>query len=219
MPKKSRPAAPSPKAKRTQADPSEEAAPGRLRYGLFLRNLLLAAVPVAVVWFFLTPLLDNLLRVGGEALVHLTEIPNVTDLLPAVSDSHYALVHRLDFPPARRAVSSFRVTDIHFPWVILGALFLAVPGVPLKERFRRLSWAGLAMLAFQFILVLFWVKFIYATQLGDWSLENYSAFARNFWGLGKHVLDLPIKLALPFALWVAAYLDRLLPGRDETLNG
>lgn len=191
---------------------------GGLRFGAFLRNLLLAVIPVALVWLLLTPLLDNVLRAGGEALAHLTESPNVTQLLPAASDPHYARLHRLDFPPARRNVSSFRVTDIHFHLVLLGVLFLAVPGVPWKRRLANLGWAFLVLLAFDLLLVLFWVKFIYATQLGAWSVETYGPFARNFWGLGKHVLNLPIKLALPFALWTAFYLDRLLAGRGGQDN-
>lgn len=192
---------------------------GGLRFGLFLRNLLLAIVPVVLVWMLLTPLLDNLLRTAGENLVHLTESPDVTRLYPAATDSHYAQVQRVDFPPARRNVSTFRVTDVHFHFVLLGVLFLAVPAIPWRQRLSRLGWAALALLLFDVVLVLFWVKFIYATQLGAWSLENYTPFARNFWGLGKHVLDLPIKLALPFALWVGFYLDRLLPGRGESAAG
>jgi hypothetical protein len=70
---------------------------------------------------------------------------------------------------------------------------------------------------FQVLLVLFWVEFTYTTQLGTWSLEHYGAFARNFWGLGKHLLDLPIKLALPFILWAAFYLGRLLPEPDHDI--
>ena len=54
--------------------------------------------------------------------------PNVTDLLR--KDEHFAYVSRIDFPPARSLVYSFRTTDVHFHLVMLGALFLAVPGVP-----------------------------------------------------------------------------------------
>ena len=57
------------------------------------------------------------------------------------------------------------------------------------------------------------VKVAYATQLGTWSLEHYGPFARNFWGLLHHLLDLPFKLALPFALWAAFYLPLLLGSR------
>jgi hypothetical protein len=54
------------------------------------------------------------------------------------------------------------------------------------------------------------VKFVYATQLGDWSMSHYGAFARNFWGLGKHLMDLPFKLALPLVLWAAFYFEPLM---------
>lgn len=202
--------------KKTAAPRSSAAAPeaGRFAYGPFLRNLFLALVPVIVLWVALTPFYNNFLRIAGENLVHFTESPDVTQLLPAVTDRHYTLIHRLDFPPARRAVSSFRTTDLHFHLVLLGVLFLAVPGVPWKRRLANLGQALLLAIVFHLVLVLFWVKFHYATQLGAWSLENYGAFARNFWGLGKHMLDLPVKLALPFVLWVGFYLGRLLPGRE-----
>ena len=83
------------------------------------------------------------------------------------------------------------------------------------RRLANLGQAALLLLAFDVVLVLLWVKFIYATQLGTWSLEHYGAFGRNGWGLAKHVADLPIKLALPFALWAGFYLRRLLPARDD----
>ena len=54
------------------------------------------------------------------------------------------------------------------------------------------------------------MKFVYATQLGSWSLANYGAVARNLYGMGKHLLDLPIKLALPLILWASFYFGRLL---------
>ena len=55
----------------------------------------------------------------------------------------------------------------------------------------------------------FWVKFIYATQLGSWSLEQYGALTRNVWGMGKHVLDLPVKLGLPLLLWAVSFWEEL----------
>jgi hypothetical protein len=197
-------------------EPRREPAAGadRFAYGRFLLHLLLAVVPVALVWVALTPVLDNFLRIGGEAFVQLTEVPNVTELLPAAADPHYAVIHRRDFPPARANVTTFRVTDVHFHLVLLGVLFLAVPGVPWRRRLLRLGQAALILLAFDVVLVLLWVKFTYATQLGDWSVEHYGPFARNAWGLAKHVADLPIKLALPFALWAGFYLGLLLPRRD-----
>lgn len=184
----------------------------------FLRNLLLAIVPVYAVWALAAPTYDRVLLAGGQTLVHLAESPDVTRLLPAYQDPHYGWIDRLDFPPSRRRVRSFRVTDLHFHLVLLGALFLAVPGISWRERLTALGWALLVAFGFHLLLVLFWVKFVYATQLGAWSSEHYGAFGRNFWGLGKHLLDLPVKLALPFALWAVFHLRRLLPGRPEATS-
>lgn len=190
---------------------SRSAAQPALPYRRFLRNLLLWLLPVVVVWLALTPFYNRFLLSAGGNLVRLVESPNVSELVQAYEDPSYARVLRLDFPPARRAVGSFRLTDLHFHLILLAVLFLAVPGVPWRERLGNLGWALLIALVFHLVLVLFQVRFIYATQLGAWSMEHYGAFARNFWGLGKHLLDLPFKLALPLALWGVFYLRRLLP--------
>ena len=99
-------------------------------YRRFLRNLLLALVPVVVVWVALTPFYNRFLAVAAGNLVHLLESPDLTDLATYPEDPNYVRILRRDFPPAKRAVYSLRMTDIHFHLVLLGALFLAVPGVP-----------------------------------------------------------------------------------------
>jgi hypothetical protein len=172
--------------------------------GRLIRNALLWLIPVALLWLLLTPAYNRFLLGSAENLARLTESPNVTDLLR--KDEHFAYVSRLDFPPARSLVWSFRTTDVHFHLVMLGALFLAVPAVPWKERLANLGWALLITVFFDIVVVFLYVKFAYATQLGDWSLAHYGPFARNFWGLAKHLFDLPFKLALPFLLWGGFYL-------------
>ena len=44
-------------------------------------------------------------------------------------------------------------------------------------------------------------------KLGAWSNEHYGPVAQNLWGFGKHLLDLPFKLALPFILWAGFYFQ------------
>jgi hypothetical protein len=213
VPRTARPAA-APRPSRAAArGEAAAAAPGRFPVLRLVRNLALAVVPVVLVWLLVTPFYNRFLTYAGANLVRWTESPNVTTLTPALEDRHYAWIDRDDFPPARRRVGSLRLTDLHFPLVMLGTLFLAVPDVPWRERLANLGWALLILVFFHLALVLFHVKFAYATQLGDWSFEHYGAFRRNFWGLGKHLLDLPIKLALPLALWVGFYYPRLVPRR------
>ncbi len=175
---------------------------------LFIRNCLLWLLPAALLWALITPFYNQFLLASGENLVHFTESPDVTDLLRR--DVHFAYVSRLDFPPSRSLVHSFRVTDVHFHLVMLVALFLAVPRLPWQRRLENLGWALLVAVFFDIVLIFFLVKFVYATRLGVWSLAHYGAFARNFWGLGKHLLDLPLKFSLPFLLWAGFYLPELI---------
>jgi hypothetical protein len=191
------------------APPKAPAPPQRHGWAVrLIRNVLLALIPVWLVWTLLTPAYNRVLLTSARNLLHLTESPHVTDL--PRRDNDHAYVQRLDFPPAKSLVNSFRVTDVHFHFVLLGALFLAVPGIPWRERLGNFGIACLITIFFDIFLLFFYVKFVYATQLGDWSLAHYGPFARNFWGLGKHLLDLPFKLSLPLILWAGFYLGPLL---------
>ena len=165
-------------------------------------------IPVATVWLVATPVYNRFLLGSAENLVRLTESPSVTNLLR--KDDHFAYVQRRDFPPAKSLVHSFRVTDVHFHLLMLGILFLAVPRVTWRRRLENLGWAVLITVFFDIFLIFFYVKFTYATQLGAWSLAHYGPFARNFWGLGKHLLDLPFKFSLPFLLWAGFYVRDMM---------
>jgi hypothetical protein len=172
-----------------------------------IRNALLWTIPLTLLWVLATPIYNRILLQSAGTLLHLVERPVVTDLLAKGDDDAYVV--RRDFPPSRSLVYPFRVTDIHFHLLLLGALFLGVPAVPWRERLGNLAVAALITVVYDEVLVFFVVKFAYATQLGAWSLANYGPFARNFYGLAKHLLDLPFKLALPLLLWCAFYLPNL----------
>jgi hypothetical protein len=201
----------------TPPRPSPRPNPGHRWAPAFARNALLLLLPAALAWTAVTPFYNAFLLNAGENLVQLTESPNVTDLHRR--DRHNAFIARRDFPPARALVHSFRVTDVHFHLVLVLALFLAVPGIPWRRRLENLGWAVLATVCFDLLLIFFQVKFVYATQLGDWSLRNYGPVARNVWGLGKHLLDLPFKLGLPLLLWAGFYLRYLLDGGETDDDG
>ena len=151
------------------------APPQRAWTALLIRNTLLWMVPVAVAWWLATPVYNRVLLRSAGAILDLCEHPAVTDL-PAKGD-HDAYVVRRDFPPAHSLVYPFRVSDVHFHLLLLGALFLAVPGIPWRERLGNLAVAVLITFAYDVLLVLFIVESAYATHLGAWSLAHYGAFA------------------------------------------
>ncbi len=181
----------------------------------FIRNVVLWLIPVWALWTLLTPGYNRFLMAASGNLVRLTERPDRTDVLAHPENEHMAYVSRRDFPPARRLVHQFRMTDVHFHLVLLGALFLAVPGISWRDRLANLGQALLITIFFDLLVVFFIVKAFYATALGPWSVANYGAFARNFYGLGRHLLNLPFKLALPFLLWAVFYL-RNMPGLSSS---
>jgi hypothetical protein len=173
----------------------------------FARNLALTAPLAMALWLLVSPFMSLFLSKAAERLTRLGERPAATRI--ELSQGEDALITRTDTRAHGRLPYAVRVTDVHFPLVLLLAIFLATPDVPARERFENLGYALLITVCFEVIDLFSWVKFVYATQLGDWSAAHYGPFARNFWGLAKHVLDLPVKLALPFALWGAFYLRRI----------
>jgi hypothetical protein len=175
-----------------------------------VRNLLLAIVPVAVVWYLVTPLYNRLLLGGAQTLLHWTENPDVTNLLPR--DSQSAFIQRRDFPPSKSLVHGFQLTDVHFHLILVVTLFLAVPGIAWRRRLENLAWAIGITVFFDVLLVFLIVKSEYATGLGAWSASHYGPFAQNAYGLLKHTMDLPFKLGLPFVLWAAFYFGDLRGG-------
>lgn len=180
----------------------------------FLRNLLLWAVPVTLVWILLTPYYNRFLTVSAERLLRLTESPAATGL--TLSDRHFAVVTRADLSAARGYLYRIRVSDIHFNWLMLGTFFLAVPGVTFRRRLGNLGWAALATVCFHIVSLFLFVKFVYATQLASWSLAQYGPAARETWGMAKHVFDLPLKFAWPFLLWAGFYLRAFFAPPDPS---
>ncbi|MEM8964528.1 MAG: hypothetical protein AAGD38_23780 [Acidobacteriota bacterium] len=207
--KKSRPARRDKRGPKTAPPPRIDR---REWFTRFARGVALWLFPVAAVWLLITPSYNFILTESAESLVRLTENPSATNL--GFEPEHHFLITRSDLPASRGALSSVRVTDIHFPLIMLGAFFLAVPAIPWRIRLENLGWALLAAVFFHIVLAFFWVKFTYATQLDSWSAQHYSVFAQNFWGLGKHLLDLPFKFSLPFLLWAFFYLREILPPRS-----
>jgi hypothetical protein len=124
-------------------------------------------------------------------------------------DAH-RLVTRSD-TAAAGFLYSIRVTDVHFNWLMLGAFFLAVPAIGWRRRLENLGWAALATVFFHLLSLFLYVKFAYATQLGEWSLAHYSPAGREAWGMAKHVFDLPLKFSWPLVLWAAFYYRELAP--------
>ena len=172
------------------------------------KNLFLWLPLAYVAWLLISPAYNAFLTEAAQNVVRLSESPSVTRFEP--HDKHYSVLTHDSGELSGKRLYSIRVTDIHFNLVLLAALFLAVPGVPIKRRWQSLGYALLFAVIFHLVDLVFWIKFAYSTQLGSWSASHYGSLAQNFWGLGKHLLDLPFKLGLPLLLWAYFFLSELL---------
>ncbi|HXO21082.1 MAG TPA: hypothetical protein VOA87_14300, partial [Thermoanaerobaculia bacterium] len=113
----------------------------------FVRNVLLLLIPAWALWALLTPFYNRFLLQSSQNLLHLTERPAATQFVRQGADD--ALISRRDLPPAKSMLArGIRVTDLHFHLVLLGALFLAVPGVPWRRRLENVAWALLIAVFF-----------------------------------------------------------------------
>ncbi len=193
--------------KRARAEAAPTRAGGRHGWAArFARNLVLALVPVTILWVLVTPFYNLMLATGAEDLLHWTEARPHT--LLHIRDGRYLSLTRDDFG-GKAWDWQGSLVDVHFNLLMIGALFLAVPDVSWRRRFGALAWALLAAVFFHVLLLYFALKAALATELGAWSAAHFGPLARNVYGMTWHLLDLPLKFALPFALWMAFFLDEL----------
>ncbi len=182
----------------------------------FLLRFFLYLIPTTLVWWLALPFYNHFLIKATERVIRFTEDPPVTKLL--IFGKHQFLVTRSDYSTPRGYIRSYWATNVHFHLLLLIPLCLATDPkkYPLSYRIEAVLWVIIASAFFHIILLFLKVKFVYATQLGEWSANNYSLIAQNLYGITKHVMDLAIKFAWPLALWVLFFPEIIFGGnRDE----
>jgi hypothetical protein len=159
---------------------------------LLLRGILGFAAGLAV-WTGFSDFYDRALAASAETVIRLAERPAVTHLVPGHGE---IVVERSDFPPAAPR-PGLPAGDIHFNFVILAALFAAVP--PLRPG--KILLGVVILFAVHVVALCAEVESLYATRLGEWSGAHYGAVARNMWAATFHVYQIAGRFAAPFAVW------------------
>jgi len=172
-------------------------------YRSFLKRLPFTLVVAMLVWLALRPVLDTSVSAFAQLLVRSFEYPRVTRL---VVDDHKAEVHRTDFR-TDSAIPAIPLTEKHFNTIVLLALYLALPKPFSRRQLERLFMGWCILFLTQSMNVFFHVKCIYALSLGEWSLQHYSDFARDFYGFWRYFTDLPGRFSFPFLIWLGFNWD------------
>lgn len=167
-------------------------------YRSFLKRLPLTLIVAMLVWLALRPVLDTAVTSFAQLLIRSFEYPRVTRL---VVENHRAEVHRSDFR-TDSGIPAIPLTEKHFNTIVMLALFLALPRPFSRRQLERLFMGWCILYLTQTMNVVFHVKCLYALSLGEWSLQNYSDFARDFYGFWRYFTDLPGRFSFPFLIWL-----------------
>lgn len=172
-------------------------------YRSFLKRLPLTLLVAMAVWLAFRPVLDTAISGFAQLLIRSFEYPRVTRL---VVEDHAAEVHRSDFR-TDSGIPAIPLTEKHFNTIVLLALYLALPRPFSRRQLERLFMGWCILYLTQTMNLFFHVKCLYALSLGEWSLQNYSDFSRDFYGFWRYFTDLPGRFSFPFLIWLGFNWD------------
>jgi hypothetical protein len=173
---------------------------------VFLRRLPITLVAAIVIWLLLRPAIDTVVAGIAQTLIRAFEHPRVTRL---VVQDHRVQIRRSDLR-SNSKVPTVSMSEISFNTIVLLALYLALPRPHSRRQLERLFMGWCVLCLCQSLNLVFHVKTFYATGLGEWSQHHYSAFARNFYGLGRYFTDLPGRFSFPFLIWLGFNWDAVM---------
>jgi len=159
-----------------------------------------------IVWLLLRPAVDAAVAGLAQTLIRAFEHPRVTRL---VEDGHRVEVHRSDFRSGS-GIPTIALAENNFNLIVLLALYLALPRPFSRRQLERLLMGCCVLYLTQALNLVFHVKTLYATGLGEWSQQTYSNLARNVFGFGQYFTDLPGRFSFPFLIWLGFNWDLVM---------
>jgi hypothetical protein len=164
----------------------------------FLKRLPITLIGAIIIWLLVRPAIDSAVAGLAQTVVRSFEHPRVTRL---VIEDHRVQMRRSDLH-ADSKVHSVSMAEISFNTIVLLALYLALPRPFSRRQLERLLMGWCVLVMCQATNLIFHVKTLYATGLGEWSQHYYSDFARNVYGFGRYFTDLPGRFSFPFLIWL-----------------
>jgi hypothetical protein len=164
----------------------------------FLRRLPITLVVAIVVWLLLRPAIDWAAAGLAQTLVRAFEYPRVTRLVVV---EHRVELRRTDLHTESK-VAAVSMTEITFNTIVLLALYLALPRPLSRKQLEGLFMGWCVLCLCQSLNLVFHVKTLYATGLGEWSQLHYSDLTRNVFAFGQYFTDLPGRFSFPFLIWL-----------------
>ena len=172
----------------------------------FLRRLPITLVAAIVVWLLLRPAIDWAVAGLAQTFVRAFEYPRVTRLVVV---DHRVEMRRTDLHTESK-VPTVSMAEITFNTIVLLALYLALPRPLSRKQLESLLMGWCVLCLCQSMNLVFHVKTLYATGLGEWSKLHYSALSRNIFAFGQYFTDLPGRFSFPFLIWLGFNWDGVM---------
>jgi len=174
--------------------------------GSFFKRLPITLIIAMLLWVLVRPIPDHAVAGLAEILIRSFEYPKVTRL---EVENHQARIIRSDFRSDSK-IPMVPLSEIHFNLIVLLALYFALDRPWSREHMEKLFMGICVLYLTQAINLLLHVKCLYALGMGDWSIQNYSNFSRNFYGFWRYFTDLPGRFSFPFVIWMAFNWDEVI---------
>jgi hypothetical protein len=151
-----------------------------------------------LMWVALSPSYDGFIAAVAQTSIRLFERPAVTRLERAADG--FVTIDRSDFA-SRSQRPAIPVYDLTFNFILLTTLFAARQRSISDRNIGRFVVASVLLSVTHVVATVVEVESIYALKLRGWSLMNYSAFERTFWGVASHAYRVVLMYAIAFGLW------------------
>jgi len=189
----------------------------RGRISSFLKILPLTFLIAMGTWALVRPVYESAVAGLSQVLIRSFEYPKETRL---EVKGHQVEVDRGDYQHGS-GKPLIPLTEIHFNLIILLSLSFALHKPWSRPHLEKL-FMGVALLYLSHAInLLLHVKCIYALNLGEFSTQHYSDFARDFYGFWRYFTDLPGRFSFPFIIWLSFNWEEIiglisLPSSEKT---
>ena len=172
---------------------------------LFLVRLVFFFALFYLLWYFLSPLYNQVLAPLSEQIIKLSEIggKHITNSMQV--EGKYIFVHHIASEQNPELCVRITTNVVHFDMVLLFALIWAVPHVILKRRMKIFLLGFLIVFVLHLFKIFIFVKSDYALHIKIDGVPYWSPIQQNVYRyLGDFIL-LVVNQIFPVLIWGLLY--------------
>jgi hypothetical protein len=158
-----------------------------------------------LLWYFLSPLYNQILSPLSEQIIKLTEIggEHITNSMEV--QGKYIFVHHVASEKNPELTVRIRTNVVHFDMVLLFALIWAVPNVTLKRRMKIFLLGFFIIFILHLFKIFIFVKAEYAPHIKVDGLPYWSPFQQKAYRYLDDFILLVVNQIFPVLIWGVLY--------------